>query len=376
MRFVPKYLETLGAGALVIGLYDAIKTLLGAVYAYPGGVLADRWGHRRALLAFNAVSMAGYAVVALAAHWGAVLGATFLFLAWTTLSLPATFSLVGSTLPSDKYTMGIGVQSLIKRLPIMIGPVAGGVLIDRYGMRQGVQIGAAVSVVLGAVTMWVQGRIREEARPAAGDHRLAGVVRGMDARLRHLLWSDILIRFCERIPFAWVIIYAMDTVGVTATQAGVLIAVEMATAAACYVPVSHWADRTSKEPFVVATFVFFTLFPVALAMAGSFEMLVAAFVVRGLKEFGDPSRKALLIEYAPEGRRGQVIGAYYLIRDTVVASGSFLGAALWRLGPAVNFWTAAGLGAAGTMYYVATVSGGFPGGRARGGRAGSPDSRG
>lgn len=362
MRFVPKYLESLGAGVLVIGLYDAIKTLLGAVYAYPGGVLADRWGHRRALVAFNAVSMAGYALVVAVPHWGAVLGATFLFLAWSTFSLPATFSLVGAALPSTKHTMGIGVQSLLKRVPILIGPVVGGLLIDRLGMRGGVQIGAAISIVLGAFTIWVQRQIEEEGPPPAGARQesFRSVVQSLDPRLKHLLWSDILIRFCERIPFAWVVIYAMDDVGVSATQVGVLIAVEMATAVVCYVPVAHLADRYGKEPFVVATFVFFTLFPLTLLLAHSFRLLVLAFVVRGLKEFGDPSRKALLVSYAPPERRGQVIGAYYLIRDTIVAGGSFAGAALWKLGPQVNFWSAAALGAVGTVFYLTTLPSGTP----------------
>src|SRR6059058_2631491 len=62
MRFVPKYLEAVGASALVIGLYDAVRTLLGAIYAYPGGVVVDRWGHRRAFLLFNILSIIGYAV--------------------------------------------------------------------------------------------------------------------------------------------------------------------------------------------------------------------------------------------------------------------------------------------------------------------------
>ena len=35
MRFVPKYLLAVGATVFVIGLYDALRTLLGAVYAYP-----------------------------------------------------------------------------------------------------------------------------------------------------------------------------------------------------------------------------------------------------------------------------------------------------------------------------------------------------
>src|SRR4051812_4045036 len=69
MRFLPKYLQVMGAGVLVIGLFDGIRTLLGAIYAYPGGVVVDRWGHRRAFLAFNIVSIIGYAVVLFVHHW-------------------------------------------------------------------------------------------------------------------------------------------------------------------------------------------------------------------------------------------------------------------------------------------------------------------
>src|SRR5213595_1645648 len=79
MRFVPKYLQTLGASVFVIGLYDALRTLLGAIYAYPGGVVVDRWGHRRAFLAFNLVSIIGYALVLLIPHWAAVIAGMFLF---------------------------------------------------------------------------------------------------------------------------------------------------------------------------------------------------------------------------------------------------------------------------------------------------------
>src|SRR5437763_2187949 len=156
MRFVPKYLETLGAPALAIGLYDALKTLLGAVYAYPGGLVVDRWGHRRALVAFTAVSIAGYALVLWIPHWLAVVAGMFLFLAWSSLSLPAMFSLVASNLAAEKHTMGIGIQSLTKRLPVIIGPIAGGLLIDRYGFVDGVRIGLGLSILLGAFSIWLQ----------------------------------------------------------------------------------------------------------------------------------------------------------------------------------------------------------------------------
>src|SRR5215217_3099264 len=69
LGFVPKYIETLGGGVLVIGAFDALQTFLGAVYAYPGGWLTDRWGQRRALLTFSALSVAGYTVVFFWQHW-------------------------------------------------------------------------------------------------------------------------------------------------------------------------------------------------------------------------------------------------------------------------------------------------------------------
>jgi hypothetical protein len=53
MHFVPKYLEILGASAFIIGAHDGLKTLLGAVYAWPGGIAVDRWGHRTALMSFT-----------------------------------------------------------------------------------------------------------------------------------------------------------------------------------------------------------------------------------------------------------------------------------------------------------------------------------
>ena len=358
MRFVPKYLESLGAAALVIGLYDGLKTLLGAVYAYPGGIAVDRWGHRRALVAFTALSIAGYVLVLLIPRWPAVIGGTFLFLAWSTLSLPAMFSLVAQNLSSAKHTMGIGVQSLIKRVPIVIGPVIGGVLIDRYGVVGGVRAGLLISIGTGLVGLLVQRQIREDPfkfEPASASFR--EVVKGFDRPLWRLLFSDILVRFCERIPYAWVVIYAMDNVGVSATKVGVLTAIEMIVASACYIPVAYLAERYGREPFVIATFFFFTVFPLTLIMAHSFALLVVAFAVRGLKEFGDSPRKALIVGYARPEMRGRTVGAYYLIRDTFVSLGSLLGAWLWKFGPDVNFWSAAALGAAGTAVYCATLVG-------------------
>src|SRR2546423_2796062 len=358
IRFIPKYLQALGAGIFVIGLFDALRTLLGAIHAYPGGVLVDRWGHRHAFIAFNLFSIAGYSVVLLVPHWGAVIAGMFLLLSWTCFSLPASFSLIGASLSANRHAMGVGLQSIIKRLPIMVAPLAGGYLIDRFGIIDGVRIGLVMSILLSGATLFLQRKLRDAPK---SEHTLerwnfARSLRAFDAPLRRLLLSDILVRFCERIPFAWVVIYAMDHVGVNAKEVGILTMVEVVVASVCIIPVSHFADKHGREPFVLATFGFFTLFPVALWLSGSFAMLAVAFAIRGLKEFGDTSRKALIIGYCAPERRGQMIGAYYLVRDLLVSAGAILGAWLWKLGPSANFIGAAAFGLCGTVVYLIAIS--------------------
>ena len=365
MRFVPKYLQAVGATVFVIGLYDALRTLIGAIYAYPGGVLADRWGHRQAFIIFNVVSIVGYALVLLIPHWSGVIAGMFFFLSWSCFSLPATFSLVGAALEANRHSMGVGVQAVIKRLPIMIAPVFGGMLIDRFGIVVGVRIALLISIFLSGLTILVQRQWREQPNGAA--QGLAGfsaaaerwnfrrTFREFNQPMRRLLLSDILIRFCERVPYAWVVIFAMDYIGVSGAQVGILIAVEMAAAMLCIIPASYYADRHAREPFVIATFVMFTLFPISLLVSRSFPALVVAFAIRGLKEFGDTSRKALIIGYSDSERRGQMVGAYYLVRDLIVSTGAILGAYLWKLGPGLNFLGAAALGLAGTIFYVRTI---------------------
>jgi MFS family permease len=148
-----------------------------------------------------------------------------------------------------------------------------------------------------------------------------------------------------------VILWAIDHGGVSAQQFSYLVAFEMVTAMVCYVPVAHLADKHGRRPFVLATFVFFTLFPISLIWATNFGWLAFAFVVRGLKEFGEPARKALIIGAAAPELRSRTYGAYYLIRDCVVTSGSFLGAWLWSISPRANFVGAAVCGALGTIWF-------------------------
>ena len=359
LGFAPKYIETLGGGIFIIGFFDALQTFLGAIYAYPGGWLTDHWGQRKSLLLFSLISIAGYILVLVWQSWLALLLGSFLFLAWSALSLPATLSVIATSLKSNRHTMGVGVQSMIRRVPMMLGPLIGGWLIYRFEWANGVRYALVLCIAMSLLTLAFQWFMFEpDGKTVAQNKNSDGatisfftVVKTFTPALRELLVSDILIRFCERIPYAFIILWTIDRGGLTTLQWGYLVTFEMVTAMFCYIPVAHLADKYGRRPFVLITFVFFTLFPVTLLWAHDFRWLALAFVMRGLKEFGEPARKALIIGEATPELRARTYGAYYLIRDCTVTSGSFLGAWLWSVSPQANFIGAAICGALGTVWF-------------------------
>jgi MFS family permease len=358
-RFLPIYLMALGGGALSVGLLNGLDNLLSALYSFPGGYVSDRLGTKRALLVFNLLVILGFLVVILIPAWPAVIVGSFFFLSWTAISLPATMSLVARVLPKNKRTMGVSMHSLVRRIPMALGPLLGGVMIALWGETRGVRLAFVGALVLAVVAMVFQQRmIPDDPRDAGKRHEARGnplsLFREMSPALRRLLIADILIRFCEQIPYAFVVIWAMKRIAspVSAFEFGVLTAIEMTTAVLVYIPVAWMADRTAKKPFVVMTFVFFSLFPLVLLFCQSFWTLAMVFMLRGLKEFGEPTRKALIMDLAPSGREAGMFGLYYLMRDVVVSVAAFGGAFLWLLNPAVNFLTAFGFGVAGTLWFV------------------------
>ncbi len=360
-QFLPLYLLSLGGGFISVGFLNGMDNLLGALYSFPGGYLSDRLGIKRALLIFNLVSMVGFIVVILVPAWPAVLAAAALFLSWTAISLPATMSLVARVLPKNKRTMGVSVHSLVRRVPMALGPVIGGAFVVAWGTQWGVRLAFVVALAMAGLAAILQQLLIEDepARvgvPLAAERNPLRLWKFMSADVRNLLVSDILVRFCEQIPYAFVVVWAVGTDRqpgpVTAVQFGLLRSIEMATAMLIYVPVAWMADRSRKKPFVVMTFVFFTLFPLALYFSRSFWTLAAAFVLRGLKEFGEPTRKALIMDLVPEDRKAAMFGLYYLIRDVIVSVAAFGGALLWRHSPALNLGTAFTFGVIGTLWFA------------------------
>lgn len=353
-RYLPEYLRLLGASAFAVGAFGALKDLLDAAYAYPGGVLSDRLGSRNALLLFGLLSAAGFALYLAWPSVPVLFLGLLLVMAWPSLGLPATFAMIGEELRGGRRIIGFTVQAVLKRVPIVLAPPVGGLLIERLGMRNGLRIGFAISVALSiAMLLALRRAFREGERAAAPKETAPAPAVHLHRALRRLLIADCFVRLCEGLPDVFLVLWALEVVRVSPVQFGLLTSVLMGTAILSYVPAAALSERAEKKWFVVLTYVFFTLFPVAVVLSHSFAQLAFAYIVGGLREIGEPARKALIVDLAEPLLRGRTVGLYYSIRGFAVAGAAAIGGALWTVRPALTFAVAAALGALGTLFAAA-----------------------
>jgi predicted MFS family arabinose efflux permease len=370
--FFPVYLQAkLGAGhamagvsvaaLIAVGVYACLRNLFEAVCYVGGGELTARLGDRGSLILFGVLTIAGYALFLAGGGPVVAIVATLLIVGWEPLSVPVTFTTVGATVTKANQGMAFALQSIQKRLPKIAGPAIAGFVLAaaaaHYGSREvghvvGMRWLVAVSLLLGLVSLAMQIAWMPHHAPAPPGPGARAVVAQFPPALRRLLLAEVFTRWGDWLVREFVVLYLLGTRGVDIATVGLLFALQNVVALLTYLPVGRMTAAVGLQPFIGLTFVFFALFPLSLAVAPDGWGLAAAFVVYGLREIGEPARKALITSLVPRDVRAQGVGLYWGIRSVAVCWASLVGALVWAwLGPSALLYLAFVFGAAGAVVY-------------------------
>jgi hypothetical protein len=126
---------------------------------------------------------------------------------------------------------------------------------------------------------------------------------------------------------------------------------------------AKWIDKsTSPKPFIGTTFLLFALFPITLVLlprlCATFGLpvlagLVVVYVINGLRELGEPARKALISTGFPPEVRARAVGLYWGLRSFAFCPAPLVAAYLWtHIGPDRTFLIGGGIGLVGTAWYA------------------------
>jgi len=213
----------------------------------------------------------------------------------------------------------------------------------------------SASLALGLVSLAVQLRWMPHHAPPDSKHTAGEILRRMPPTLKRLLLAEVFKRWCDWLIRDFVVLYIYFERGLSLEQFGIFVAVQNTVALLTYLPIGRMTRTVGLQPFIGLTFVFFALFPLTLVLLPDGNWLVLAFVVQGLREIGEPARKALITSLFPPEVRARGVGLYWGLRAFAICSASLAGAALWlEFGPRVLlcFAFACGCIGAGLFYFL------------------------
>jgi predicted MFS family arabinose efflux permease len=379
--FMPAYLksqakeaatESVTTGAIsaqalwAVGVFAFLLNLFEAFCYIAGGKVTAWLGDRGSLFTFGCMTVAGYLLFLLFPHeLAATILASLLILGWEPLSVPVTFTTVGTTVGKEKQAMAFALQSIQKRLPKLLGPAIAGLVLgwlsDQLGSRdEGIRSGTwwlvSGALFLGIGSLVVQWIFMPDRKQLVVDHGPPApvIVRDFHPTLKRLLLAEVFTRWCDWLVREFVVLYVLFVRGISLEETGLLIALQHLVALLTYVPIGKLSQHFGGQPFIGLTFVFFALFPLVLVLVPDNRWLPLAFVVYGLREVGEPARKALITSLMPQAVRARGVGLYWGIRSLAICWASLVGALIWQTwGPGPLLYAAFGFGVIGAGIFYA-----------------------
>src|SRR5207244_7029955 len=151
-----------------------------------------------------------------------------------------------------------------------------------------------------------------------------------------------------------VMLYVTNVLHVSVARFGTLLAILFLTTILIYLPAAKAAERVGRRPFIIAAFCAFALYPLSIIAVHNFAGLVIAFIIGGLREIGEPARKAMIVDFARPKLRARSVGLYYLLRSLAITPAAAIGGLLWKLTPQTPFIFAGAFGIVGALVFIIT----------------------
>jgi len=350
LPLVPLFAQELGASTFQVGMINAGFMLAATLLSLPLGLVSDRLGRRRLILAGMTISGLT-SVFLLFAGTPLQVGAIYLFSGVGLACFsPAMMSYVGDVSPAPFLGRAYGWYTSALYLGMAAGPGLGG-LVGGRGFRFAFLLSAIViasGVLLGGPRMPAPPPVLPATSPNLGaDFREITRNRAVLA-----CWlATFFATYAWGSLFAFFPLYARDA-GIPLVHTGLIFTCQAAANALFRIPIGHLSDRVGKRvPFIIAGNLLFALSIAAVGQASRLAPLYIIFVmVGGSMAATFTAIGALLSEAVPTRIRGLAMGGYNTcIYGGFAVSAATLGAVISRSGFPAGFALAGGMCAAATL---------------------------
>ncbi len=349
---LPIYASNLGAGGIWIGLIFGANPLVRGAFTLVVGGLADR-REKKSLMSWG---LLGYAAVSLAFLFSRT--PMHLFLArmaqgaFSAMIMPVARAYAGELAPKGREGVTMGQFALAFTVGFAIGPLAGGILNDNFGMAAPFLGMTGLSVLA-----WLFVRLSVPPRfpTAEGLARHGGLdVRPFkDRQVVGLIAGRTLGELGRGIFTALMPVYGSEQLLLSTSQTGLIVTMRSG-AESLMQPVSGKAsDRLNRRTVCLVGFV---LMPIALFLAPTarsfFSLALVGLFLGSSSGVSVPAAGAISVEKGRQYGMGSMMGLEAAAQALGMAAGSTIGGTLMQLfSVTVAFWAAAAAALAGAVIF-------------------------
>lgn len=169
--FQPIYLQQLGASTMIIAMVFSAFGLANMLAHIPAGYLADRIGRKPIIIAAWTSGLIATWVMALARSLPAFIFGVLLYGLTAFVSAPLN-SYVTAARGKLTPVRAMTLMSAAFNLGAVLGPISGGWLGDRFGLRIVYLVAACIFIVSTGILLFIRSQPRDEHDPAAPPPRL------------------------------------------------------------------------------------------------------------------------------------------------------------------------------------------------------------
>jgi MFS family permease len=343
------YILALGGEASQVGWVNSLRPLAGLLMFPIAGHLADLTGRVRLIALAGYYSGLVMLLYVLAPSWEAIALAGLLQ-GLAVFQFPPTSALLADSLSPQNRGRGIATMRTISGFTAILAPYLAGAILTHQGTVPAMRAlyGAMAATYL--LNAMINARfLRETSSNAHVKTRLAdlpglfkGAYQGIPETIRLFrgpllgLSGVLILGFIANSlagPF-WVV-YALDHIGLSSTQWGLILLIECLLRNLAYLPagwlVDHWSRTACLRGALILSLLSLPFFPFVRGVAGALAVRCAAAVGTALV---GPACTALMADMVSREQRGRVMAA--IGRGTMMIGASSGGGAG---GPGLGFLT-------------------------------------
>ncbi len=284
--------------------------------------------------------------------------------------------MIAESLPEGSRGSGFAAYRMVTWMPMIVTSLIGGMLMDYYGVVKGVRIVLVMTLACSILSTLLRWRfITETLGDAENEERTRVETPPRRVSLQELgrmpmgVWVMTAVAaismFGQRAVMSFMVIYAVEEVGLTKTQWGAIGTVVSLISTLLTMPGGMLADRIGRKPCILISRVLSSFSTLGFTFSQNFWHLAGTRVVGGVAQgfggtawgpMGGPVWQALVADLTPPEDRGRMMGMMGTIQGLVTTPASWVGGYMYdNVSPKLPFYTSFALNTIGTLIFLALL---------------------